>query len=138
MGPGQDWAGSPAWPKNDIVTQHVMRIDGAASSTLRKFNSLEDIEHLKYDLTNLVYYLRFEAAACIIGVGGGRDIQSAILFGLDRIDGVDVNPIFIDLLQNEFRDFAGIAGRDAWCFTLMKRAVFSQEAKATIQSLRCH
>jgi hypothetical protein len=42
-------------------------------------------------------------------VGGGRDIQSAILFGHERIVGIDVNSIFINLLQREFRDFAGVA-----------------------------
>ena len=50
-------------------------------------------------------------AACVIGVGGGKDIQSAILFGHSPIVGIDVNPIFISLLKNEFRDFVRIAGR---------------------------
>src|SRR5690606_37100186 len=44
-------------------------------------------------------------------VGGGRDVQSALLFGHERIVGVEVNPIFIDLLQNEYRDLAGLADR---------------------------
>ena len=47
-----------------------------------------------------------------MGDGGGRDSQSAILFGHENITAIDVNPIFIYLLQTQFKDFAGIAGRD--------------------------
>jgi spermidine synthase len=86
-----------------------MTIDGAAGSSLRRFNSIEDIAHLRYDITNLAYYLRPHGGACIIGVGGARDIQGAILFGHERIVGIDVNPVFINLLRHEFKDFAGVA-----------------------------
>jgi hypothetical protein len=48
----------------------------------------------------------------VIGVGAGRDVQSAILFGHERITGIEVNPVFIDLIENEFREFVGIADRD--------------------------
>ncbi len=107
----QYWGPSPLAPMEDIFQYHI-NIDGLAGTTMRKFSSLEDIDHLRYDVTNIAYYLRPEGGACIIGVGGARDIQSAILFGHQRILGLDLNPIFINLLQNEFREFAGIADRD--------------------------
>jgi spermidine synthase len=88
-----------------------MKIDGAAGTTLGEFSSPEDIAHLRFDVTNVAYYLRPQGGACIIGVGAGRDIQSALLFGHEKIIGIDVNPIFIQLLQGEFREFAGIADR---------------------------
>jgi hypothetical protein len=53
--------------------------------------------------------LRSGGSACVIGVGGARDVQSAILFGHQQIDAIDVNPIFIELLQDHFRSFAGVA-----------------------------
>ncbi|MFZ1947632.1 MAG: hypothetical protein WAW06_08800 [bacterium] len=93
----------------DKVFQYRMSIDGAAGTTLRRFNSVEDIDHLRYDVTNVAYYLRPGGGAFIIGVGGGRDLQSAILFGQERVVGVDINPIFINLLERRFRGFAGIA-----------------------------
>ena len=34
-------------------------------------------------------YLRPAGDVCVIGVGGGRDIQSAILFGHDKVTGVE-------------------------------------------------
>jgi spermidine synthase len=107
--PPQYWGPSPVAPQNENVFQYYMNIDGDAATTLRRFSSLEDIAHLRYDVTNVAYYLRPHGNACVIGVGGGRDVQSAILFGHETITGIDVNPIFIDLVKNRFREFAGIA-----------------------------
>jgi SAM-dependent methyltransferase len=105
------WGASPFAPKDKKVFTCFMNIDGAAGTPLNKFFSREDIDYLSFDITNAVYYLRPKGSACIIGVGGGRDIQSAILFGHEKITGIDINPIFINLLKNRFRKFAGIADR---------------------------
>ncbi|MCP4351854.1 MAG: hypothetical protein GY795_40850 [Desulfobacterales bacterium] len=107
----QYWGASPLAPRKHTA-QFLMNIDGDACTALRRFSSLEDIEHLRFDVTNIAYYLRSQGGACIIGAGGGRDIQSALLFGHNKVVGIDVNPIFIRLLQNEFRKFAGIADRE--------------------------
>ena len=47
----------------------------------------------------------------VIGVGSGRDMLSAYLFGFRDITGVELNPIFIDLLTDpaKLRAYAGIA-----------------------------
>lgn len=111
MGTPQLWGASPIAPIKVHRLYYLMSIDGSAETSLRRF-SPEELAHLKYDITNLAYYLRQQGGACIIGVGGGRDIQSAILFGHERIVGIDVNSIFINLLQREFRDYAGVANRN--------------------------
>ena len=108
-GSPQFWGESRLAPEDEKVFQHKMSIDGAAGTTLRRFNGIKDIEHLRFDVTNVAYYLRPRGGAFIIGVGGGRDLQSAILFGQERIVGVDINPIFINLLRHRFREFAGLA-----------------------------
>jgi hypothetical protein len=101
------WGPSPSAPRKR-VPQYIMQIDGGASTTLCP---IEEIELLRYDVTNIVYYIRNKGEACIIGVGAGRDVQAALWFGLDRIVGLEINPIFIKMLKNEFREFAGIADR---------------------------
>ncbi len=106
----QLWGPSPKVPQV-TVEQHGMHIDGQAGTYVTRFRSPSDIEYLRYDVTNVAYALRPSGGACIIGVGGGRDVQSALLFGHERVTGVEINPIFIDLLRNEFREFAGIANR---------------------------
>lgn len=108
--PPHYWGPSPLAPKDEAI-QYGMTIDGAAGTVVRRFSSIDDLDYLRFDVTNVAYYLRPSGGAMIIGVGGGRDIHSAILFGHERIVGIDVNPIFIDLLEGEFREFAGIADR---------------------------
>ncbi len=107
----QYWGPSPLAP-TAAVYQYRMNIDGEAGTTMRRFTKTEDIDHLRFDVTNVGYYLRSEGGACVIGVGAGRDIQSALLFGHSRVTGVEVNPIFIGLIENEFREFVGIADRE--------------------------
>lgn len=109
-GPPQYWGASPLAPR-DSIDQYHMNIDGEAGSVMRRFRSGKDIEHLRYDVTNLAYHLGRPGRACIIGVGGGRDVQSALLFGHEHVTGLEINPIFINLLQGPFKDFAGIAER---------------------------
>jgi len=107
----QYWGASPLAPKEEKVFQYYMNVDGITGTTLRRFSSMKDIEHLRFDVVNMAYYLRPKGGACIIGVGGGRDIQSALLFGHEKITGIDINPIFINLLKGRFKEFAGLAGR---------------------------
>ena len=115
--PPQLWGGSPV-ARGENIFFHGMTIDGAAGTAIRSFASPKDIEHLRYDITNVGYYLNRRGKACIIGVGGGKDIQSALFFGHDAVLGIEVNPIFVDLLQNEFREFAGLANRDDVTFVV--------------------
>jgi hypothetical protein len=108
----QMWGPSPLMPFPAPMPQHYMSIDGDAGTSIRRWSAPDDLAHLAWDVTNVAYQLRPGGGACIIGVGGGRDVQSALLFGHQRVVGVEVNPIFIDLLQNEFGAFAGVARDD--------------------------
>ncbi len=103
------WGASPIAPNPTNLLAHRMDMDGNASTYVHEFSSLADIDWLRYDVTNVAYFLRPKGHVCVIGVGGGKDIQSALLFDHDKIVGIDINPIFINLHKGEFRDFSGIA-----------------------------
>ena len=47
----------------------------------------------------------------IIGVGSGRDLVSAYVFGARDVTGVELNPFFVDLLTDphKLRSYAGLA-----------------------------
>ncbi len=126
--PPQLWGGSPV-ARGENIFFHGMTIDGAAGTAIRSFDSPKDIEHLRYDITNVGYYLNRRGKACIIGVGGGKDIQSALFFGHDAVLGIEVNPIFVDLLQNEFREFAGLANRDDVTFVVDDARSFLSQSR---------
>jgi hypothetical protein len=105
------WGKSLVAPDDLATYKHVMKIDGDAATAVTRFAGPEDLDFLKYDITNVAYALRPTGGACIIGLGGGRDLQSAISFGHRSVVGIDVNPVFVKLLTTTFRDFAGLAGR---------------------------
>jgi hypothetical protein len=103
------WGASPSLPPRKI-DQHYLNIDGDAGTPIYRFGgSFDDVSFLQYDITNLAYYIRNKGRAAIIGVGGGRDMLSAYGFGFREVTGVELNPIFIDLLRGRFADFNRLA-----------------------------
>jgi hypothetical protein len=92
------WGPSPNLPLGLQVPAVRMSIDGAAGTTMFHYDGTrQSIDFLKYDLVGLAYRLPGIHKAAVIGVGGGRDIMTAYLFGVPDITGVELNPIFIDL-----------------------------------------
>ncbi len=124
--PPDPWGLSPHAPNTPISQRHI-NIDGSAATVMGKFNSLKDIDHLRYYVSNIAYYIAPKGQALIIGVGAGRDVQSAILFGQEHVVGVEINPILVNLLQKDFRVFAGLADRsDVTLVTAEARGYLSQ------------
>jgi spermidine synthase len=86
---------------------HII-IDASASTYLMNYhNDPKEIEFLKYDMTGFANYLKADAKMLIIGVGGGRDVLTALAFKQRAITGIEVNPIIIDLLKNQYNEFSG-------------------------------
>ncbi len=105
------WGASPYLPADTSVAQAKMNIDGAAGTSMYHYDPSPDSNSfLKLDLVNLAYHLPGIHKSAVIGVGGGRDILSAHLFGVTDITGVELNPIFINLHTRDpyFKDFSNI------------------------------
>ena len=103
------WGPSASMPVVDVA-QRRMSIDGSASTAMYRFNGdIATLQFLTYDVTNLGYVIRNKGRSATIGVGGGRDLLSAHLFGFTDVTGVELNPIFIDWLTNRFRNYNHLA-----------------------------
>jgi hypothetical protein len=104
------WSFSPKLPSELTVASVRMSIDGAAGTQMFHYDGTRgSIEFLRYDLVNLAYNLPGIRKAAIIGVGGGRDVLAAHLFGVSEIVGVELNPIFIDLHTREpYKSFSNL------------------------------
>jgi hypothetical protein len=90
------------------VEQLGLNIDGAAATVLTKFDgNLKNLEFLEYDVVNLVHHLRSSARVLVVGVGGGRDILSALAFQQREVVGVEINDDIIDIMANRYGDFTG-------------------------------
>lgn len=106
------WGPSTKLPTDLVTQQATLNIDGLASSEMHHYDGTrETLDFLHYDLVNLAYNLPGIHKAAIIGVGGGRDILSAHLYGVSKIVGVELNPIFINLHTRDrfYKDFSNIA-----------------------------
>jgi hypothetical protein len=92
------WGSSPLIDSTYSRQQVWMNIDGLAGTPIHHFDGEnESIDFLKYDIVNLAYYVPGIRTCAVIGVGGGRDLMAAHLFGVEDITGIELNPIFIFL-----------------------------------------
>ena len=83
----------PSCPRISSRKRRVLTIDGMAGTVMYHYDGTrESIDFLRYDLVNLAYNLPGINKAAIIGVGGGRDVLSAHLYGVPEIIGVELNP----------------------------------------------
>ncbi|HUS80021.1 MAG TPA: hypothetical protein VM283_02060 [Armatimonadota bacterium] len=83
-------------------------IDAAAGTWITEFDGdLSRVGYLAWDVTNLPYDVRSDGDVVVIGVGGGRDILSALSMGQRTVTGVEINPVFVRLLQRDYADFSG-------------------------------
>src|SRR5258705_8188079 len=85
-----------------------LSIDANAATDLTAFDGdVNKQEYLKYDIVNMVHYLRPNSTGVVIGTGGGRDILYALAFGQRSVVGVEINKDIIDVVNQRFGDFTG-------------------------------
>jgi len=103
------WGLSPNYKPEKYPEQLQIMIDGAAGTDLEKItdNLEKDLEHLKYDITSLAYYIAPTSRSLIIGFGGGRDILTSLLFGFKEVEGVEINPVMKEIICQRFKDYSG-------------------------------
>ena len=107
------WGLSPLYPPDRQVHQLVMDIDASAGTFLTRFDgNMDDVEFLKYDITNLAHYLRPHSAVLVVGTGGGRDVLSALAFDQDAVTGVEINKNIIEAVNTRFGSFTGHLDRN--------------------------
>ena len=75
---------------------------------ITRFNGdLSKLSYLKNDVINAAYLVQPPADVAVVGVGGGRDILSALLFGAKHIHGIEINPAIFEVLTDKFAEFSG-------------------------------
>lgn len=105
------WGQSPLLAPETRTELINLNIDGLAGTQMYRYDgTLESVAFLKQDLVNLAYHLPGIQKSAVIGVGGGRDIMSAHLFGVPDITGVELNPIFVRMHQEypAYREFSNL------------------------------
>ena len=93
------WGPSPRTPAGEERVA-LAAIDGEAGTYIHPYRRIEDLELLQYDVTNAAHWIRPDGRACVIGIGGGRDIESALYFGHSSVFAVEINPLMIRALKH--------------------------------------
>jgi hypothetical protein len=100
-----------------VPDRHVNRawmvIDGEAATAMTEWNGdRAALDWVRHDVTSLPHHLR-RGSAAVIGVGGGRDVLSALWAGNDRVVGIEINSVLLDMITRTHRGFAGVADSPA-------------------------
>jgi hypothetical protein len=102
------WGMSSTLPKEIEVAQYPMDIDIKAGTAITKWNGdPKTLEFLRYDITNAVHEVKRDADICVVGVGGGRDILSALYHDQRSVLGIELNPNVLGTLTGPFADYTG-------------------------------
>jgi hypothetical protein len=102
------WGLSRTYQTPRRVEQYWLLIDAAAGTLLTRFDGdLDAVDYLKYDVTNLVHYLRPASKVLVIGGGGGRDLLTALAFKQPHVVGVEMNEDIVDILTGTFGALTG-------------------------------
>jgi hypothetical protein len=90
------------------IDQNYLDIDADAGTPITRFDGdLGKLAYLKDDVINAAYLVQKPAEVAVVGVGGGRDILSGLVFGASRIHGIEINPAIFEVLTDKFADFSG-------------------------------
>ncbi len=97
-----------AHPPTTTAEQYNLDIDADANTVITRFDGdLSKVAYLKDDVINAAYLVKPPGDVAVVGVGGGRDVLSALLFGARHITGIELNPAIFEVLTRKFADFAG-------------------------------
>jgi len=88
------------------VEQKNLKIDSAAATIItRNTMQISKLIHLRYDITNFAHYLFPQSKVGVIGVGGGRDILSALHFGQKEVWGIEINGRILEALTKVYSNY---------------------------------
>lgn len=90
------------------IDQKRLDIDADAGTIITRYDgNLDKLSYLKDDVINAAYLVQPSSDVAVVGVGGGRDILSALYFGARRIHGIEINPAIFEVLTDKFAAFSG-------------------------------
>ena len=90
------------------IDQDHLDIDADAATVITRYDGdIGKLSYLRDDVINAAYLVQPPTDVAVVGVGGGRDILSGLLFGARHITGIEINPAIFEVLTDKFADFSG-------------------------------
>ena len=104
------WGISSAYARRSepLARQLTVAIDAMAGTVMTGFDGdFTAIDYLRYDIVNVAHHFRQNASVLAMGVGGGRDVLSALTFKQKWIVGVEINQAILAAVNGRFGTFTG-------------------------------
>jgi hypothetical protein len=103
------WGAGAGAPVIEGMKLQGLVIDGEAGTAVTQWNGdRAELYWPRFDVTSLPYHLRRGGEVAVIGVGGGRDILTALGADSTAITGIEINGAILDILQDHRRDFVNL------------------------------
>jgi SAM-dependent methyltransferase len=93
--------------RGPIPEQYGLVVDDTGYSTIARYRPGDDLGWARASLLSLPHLVRDGARALIIGPGGGKDILIALASGAAAVRAVELNPLVVRAVQDDFGDFSG-------------------------------
>ena len=104
------WGPGEGFPVIPELTLEALVIDGEAGTAVTEWDgNRETLDWPRFDVTALPYHLRPNSDVAVIGVGGGRDILTAIWADSTSITGIEINSAILEIIEEHRRDFVNLA-----------------------------
>jgi hypothetical protein len=112
-GKPKGWGISPTYIPTTNVRQLELWIDAGAQSTMTSWGGdYNRLDFLKYDVVNFPYLIRPPKQVLVVGTGGGKDILSALAFGVESVTGIEINSNILEVVNSRYADFTGHLDQD--------------------------
>jgi hypothetical protein len=105
-----DWGAVFRVDAVELGQLHVLHHDGLWGSSIWRYDGTrETTARFDNDSRQIPFAAlgREPERILIIGAAGGNEIQAALTYGVGHVDAVELNPVTVGLLENEFADYAG-------------------------------
>jgi hypothetical protein len=94
--------------RRDLPPQLGITVDGNGLNAITHYEGdLNAIEFTDFLPMALVYHLKEDQSALILGSGGGLSVLTALYNDVQSIIAVEINPIIVDLVKGRYGEFSG-------------------------------
>ncbi|MBI4514769.1 MAG: hypothetical protein HY699_03010 [Deltaproteobacteria bacterium] len=98
---------SPRYKGEAPPYRMIVHDGGAAAIMYQVTGGKRGLEMFRHHVLTAPYVVRTNPEVLIIGVGGGADVINGLLNGAAKITGAELDPLTVDLITRQYRDFTG-------------------------------
>ena len=110
--PSEGEAKNQAWGlsrtyRGPVPDQLGMVVDDTGYTTMYRWDRQTGLDFFRKNVIGLAYQLKEQPSSLVIGPGGGKDVLTALASGAKKVTAVEVNPLIVDAVNDQFGALTG-------------------------------